>query len=183
MNGRRGRGAGGEDGDDHGDPAPVAGRVTRSALRYGGGHGAAGDEAPTIHDVATRAVEQKDAGRTLDDRVAGTVGAHLGRDFSSVRVHDDPHARGATAAMGARAFAYGGDVFLGPGESDRDLGLMAHELTHVAQQGAAAQTMPQRQVQRAHRRTPRQRRVIAGITAAHQSSLADLRARVDVAPP
>jgi len=39
--------------------------------------------------------------------------------------------------MGARAFAHGGDVFLCPGESSGDLGLMAHELPHVAQQGVA----------------------------------------------
>jgi hypothetical protein len=38
-------------------------------------------------------------------------------------------------------------VFLGPRESGSDLGLMAHELTHVAQQGAAGQRAPQRQVQ------------------------------------
>ncbi len=49
--------------------------------------------------------------------------------------------------MGARAFAHGTDVFRGAGESDGDLGLMAHELTHVAQQGAAGARTPQRQVQ------------------------------------
>jgi Domain of unknown function (DUF4157)/OmpA family len=107
----------------------------------------AADGRPTIDDVATTAVEQKGAGRAIDGGVSGQVGAHLGADFSSVKVHDDPLSQEATQAMGARAFAYGGDVFLGPGESDRDLGLMAHELTHVAQQGAAGQRAPQRQVQ------------------------------------
>jgi Domain of unknown function (DUF4157) len=140
---RLGRRWGHGDGQD-GEAAPAPGRATRVARRHGGNGG--GGDAPTIHDVATVAVEQKTAGRAVDGDVAGKVGSHLGHDFSSVRVHDDPLAREATAAMGARAFAYGGDVFLGPGESDGDLGLMAHELTHVAQQGAAAQTVPQRQV-------------------------------------
>lgn len=87
--------------------------------------------APTIDDAATTAVEHKGAGGPVDTSVAARVGGHLGADFSGVRVHDDPRAREASAAMGARAFAYGGDVFLGPGESGADLGLMAHELTHV----------------------------------------------------
>ncbi len=148
---RRGDGDGGDDGGEL-----ATGRATRVAARYGSGalSGAmqktAGDgvaAAPTIDDVATAAVDGKDGGRAIDAGVTDRVGAHLGHDFSSVRVHDDPLAREATQAMGARAFAYGGDVFLGPGESDGDLGLMAHELTHVAQQGAAATRLPQRQVQ------------------------------------
>jgi hypothetical protein len=64
-----------------------------------------------------------------------------------VRVHSDPLAQEASAAIGARAFAHGGDVFLARGESPTDLGLMAHELTHVAQQGAAGRRAPQRKVE------------------------------------
>lgn len=105
---------------------------------------AGGEQTPSIHDAATVAVEGKDTGAPVDGEVAAKVGAHLGADFSSTRVHQDPLAQQATAAMGARAFAHGGDVFLGPGESGADLGLMAHELTHVAQQGAAGQRLPQR---------------------------------------
>lgn len=104
------------------------------------------ESAPTLHDAATAAVEHKDGGAPVDSGVAGRVGAHLGVDFSGVRVHSDPLAQQATDAMGARAFAYGNDVFLGPGESGGDLGLMAHELTHVVQQGAAGARAPQRAV-------------------------------------
>ncbi len=102
---------------------------------------------PTIHDVATVAVERKGGGAPVDAGVATQVGAHLGADLSGVRVHTDPMAQGASAAMGARAFAYGNDVFLGAGESGGDLGLMAHELTHVVQQGAAGRLTPQRRVE------------------------------------
>jgi Domain of unknown function (DUF4157) len=104
------------------------------------------NQPPTIHDAATVAVEQRGAGATVDAGVAERVGSHLGADLSGVRVHDDPLSQDATAAMGARAFAYGGDVFLGPGERGDDLALMAHELTHVVQQGAAGQHAPQRKV-------------------------------------
>ncbi len=135
------------------EPSGAPGGVrSRVAARYGGSLGTSlaqrtGDsDAPTIHDPATVAVEQKDGGVPVDAGVASQVGAHLGANFSDVRVHGEPMAREATAAMGARAFAYGADVFLGPGESGGDLALMAHELTHVAQQGAAGQRAPQRQV-------------------------------------
>lgn len=104
------------------------------------------DEA-TIHDAATAAVEHKDAGEPVDASIATRVGAQLGADFAGVRVHGDPLAREATAALGARAFAHGRDVFLGRDELGSDLGLMAHELTHVTQQGAAGEQALQRKVE------------------------------------
>ena len=97
----------------------------------------------TLSDVATAAVEGKSGGEPVQSDVARRVGSHLGADFSGVHVHGDPLAREASAAMEARAFAHGNDIFLGPGESGSDMGLMAHELTHVVQQGAAARTLPQ----------------------------------------
>src|SRR5215475_10171101 len=80
----------------------------------------AGSGEPTIHDAATVAVEHKGSGAALDAGVRDRVGAHLGADFSGVRVHQDPLSQQATSAMGARAFAFGPDVFLGPRESGSD---------------------------------------------------------------
>jgi len=85
-------------------------------------------------DAAQVAVEGKGAGQTVEPGIAGAVGAHTGTNLADVRVHKDPLSQQSTRAMGARAFAYGSDVFLGPGESEADRGLMGHELTHVAQQ-------------------------------------------------
>ncbi len=107
--------------------------------------GAAAQPATTA-DVATAAIEGKDGGTPVDAGVRAGVEPHLGVDLGGVRVHQDELARQSAAAMGARAFAHQQDVFLGPGESSTDLGLMAHELTHVAQQGAAEQPAVQRQV-------------------------------------
>ncbi|MEZ4398496.1 MAG: DUF4157 domain-containing protein [Kofleriaceae bacterium] len=132
-------------------PAPAGGKRTRvaaayptlaRALRQAG----AGDR-PDIHDAATAAVAGKGGGAAVDQAVAAQVGAHLDVDLAQVRVHQDPLAQEASAAMGARAFAHGQDVFLGAGESGSDLGLMAHELTHVAQQGAAGRRAPQRKIE------------------------------------
>src|SRR5438105_618342 len=117
MRDRGGRGESGE-GPDAGEARPVAKR-SLVARRYPSAARAVGpkDEEPTIHDAATAAVEHKDGGAPVDAGVAARVGAHLGADFADVRVHQDPLAQEATAAMGARAFAYGGDVFLGARES------------------------------------------------------------------
>src|SRR5215471_11033215 len=79
--------------------------------------GAGDDAAPTASDAATAAVEGKGAGASLDPAVAARVGGHLGTEFSGVRVHTDPLAQQASAALGARAFAFHRDVFLGKGES------------------------------------------------------------------
>jgi hypothetical protein len=151
--------------------AAAAGKRSLVASRYPALAQALGDRsdaAPSIHDAATAAVEGKDGGRAVDGEVAARVGAHLGADFTGVRVHDDPLTQQATQAMGARAFAYGADVFLGPGEHGGDLGLMAHELTHVAQQGAAGQRAPQRAVQVGDAGTPAEHeadRVSAEVTS------------------
>lgn len=112
------------------------------------GDGDAGDAGPvSIHDVATAAVDGKGSGSPLDEGVRSRVEAHLGADLSGVRVHTDVLARQSSAAMGARAFTFGSDVFLGPGEASTDVELMAHELTHVVQQGAARMKAAQAKIE------------------------------------
>jgi hypothetical protein len=58
-------------------------------------------------------------------------------DMEGVRVHSDSRAQGAASGLSARAFTHGSNIVLGPGESDTDLGLMAHEAAHVVQQQSA----------------------------------------------
>jgi len=53
-------------------------------------------------------------------------------------VHTGADAERATGALRARAFTHGADIWLGRGESPADTRLVAHEVTHVVQQGAAA---------------------------------------------
>lgn len=66
--------------------------------------------------------------------VCGTkVEAATGADLSGVRVHDDARSHGAAAAMAARAFTIGPNVFLSPGVRSDDR-VMAHELVHTIQQ-------------------------------------------------
>jgi hypothetical protein len=99
-----------------------------------------------LDDVATAAIARKGAGRSVDGSVRGPVEARLGAALGHAHVHDDANAQQAAQAMGARAFAHGSDVLLGAGESERDPAIMAHELTHVAQQTASGRAAPQRKV-------------------------------------
>ncbi|HVQ07034.1 MAG TPA: DUF4157 domain-containing protein [Allosphingosinicella sp.] len=62
----------------------------------------------------------------------------LGSALDHVRIHQGPGAARLADALGARAFTYGHDIWLGDGESVADRRLVAHELTHVAQQPGGA---------------------------------------------
>lgn len=74
----------------------------------------------------------------LPDNTQQYMSSRFGHDFSKVRVHSGPDAADAAARLNAQAFTLGGHIFLGSGrradaikpQSD----LLAHELTHVAQQ-------------------------------------------------
>ena len=65
-------------------------------------------------------------------------------NFSAVRVHTGSGAGELAQSLNARAFTVGSDIVLGYGQnahaSSASLKLLAHELTHVIQQGYARQT-------------------------------------------
>ena len=67
--------------------------------------------------------------------------SRFGRDFSEVRVHADAQANKAARSISALAYTMGHDVVFGEGQyqpgTERGRTLMAHELAHVVQQGAA----------------------------------------------
>jgi hypothetical protein len=81
-------------------------------------------------------------GRRLDGTVGARLGQALGSDFSAVKVHTDARADALTRSLRASAFTAGGEIFFRKGayaphtSSGREL--LAHELTHVAQQGGSA---------------------------------------------
>ena len=102
------------------------------------------DAGASMGDVAQHAVDTRGPGRALDPGVRSKIESSLGADMGHVRVHDDPGAHAAASALNARAFTHGSDIWMGPGESASDVRLMAHEATHVVQQGGAVQRMVQR---------------------------------------
>ena len=81
-------------------------------------------------------------GVPIPARVRAPIEASLGADLRDVRVHEGPQAAAAAQSVGARAFTFGNDIFLGSRESPLDVELMAHEAAHVLQQ--QGQTVVQR---------------------------------------
>jgi hypothetical protein len=86
-----------------------------------------------VHEVLAN------TGMPLDSRTRGMFESSFGQDFSQVRIHTGPRAAEAAEAVAARAFTVGSDIVFGAGEhqpgSTESTRLIAHELTHVVQQG------------------------------------------------
>lgn len=80
------------------------------------------------------------SGLPLDTNTREAMESRLGHDFSDVRVHNDAEAAGAADDLDAQAFTVGSDVFFADGKYHGDPAdpLLAHELTHVAQQSGNA---------------------------------------------
>lgn len=84
---------------------------------------------------------KRGSGQALDAGIAEKAGSVMGQDFSDVNVHTDSQSDELNQQLGAKAFTTGNDIFFrsgayNPGQSDGQK-LIAHELTHVAQQGAS----------------------------------------------
>lgn len=80
-------------------------------------------------------------GRPLDPATRTFMEQRFGHDFSRVRVHSDARAAESARAVNALAYTVGRDVVFGARQyAPEDSGgrrLLAHELTHVVQQGPA----------------------------------------------
>ena len=94
---------------------------------------AAGEAPPIVHEVL------RSPGQPLDKAARASLEPRFGHDFSRVRIHADAKAAELARAVAAHAYTIGSDIVFGasryaPGtESGRRL--LAHELTHVVQQG------------------------------------------------
>jgi hypothetical protein len=91
-------------------------------------------EAPEIvHDVL------RSSGQPLDASARAYMEPRFGQDFSGVRVHTDNRAAESAASVNALAYTVGQHVVFGSGqyapETTTGKRLLAHELTHVVQQG------------------------------------------------
>ncbi len=89
---------------------------------------------PVSDRTASRINAMRGGGSGLDADARSAMEHNLGESFADVRVHTGPEAHQLNRSLGARAFTTGNDIFFGEGASPSDRGLLAHELTHVAQQ-------------------------------------------------
>jgi hypothetical protein len=90
---------------------------------------------PIVHEVLGS------SGKPLEADARSFFEQRFAHDFSQVRVHSDAKAAESARKVTARAYTVGHHVVFGAGQyapqTDTGRKLLAHELTHVAQQGAA----------------------------------------------
>jgi hypothetical protein len=100
-----------------------------------------GGEASTDLDTAINSA--RGGGQSLDAGLQRSMGQAMGADFSGVKVHTDSQSDQLNQSIQAKAFTTGQDVFFRQGAyqpgSREGQELIAHELTHVMQQGSASQ--------------------------------------------
>lgn len=99
----------------------------------------AGGEVST--DLASAINSARGGGQPLDAGLQRSMGQAMGADFSGVKVHTDTQSDRLNRSIQAKAFTTGQDVFFRQGAyqpgSHGGQELIAHELTHVRQQGYA----------------------------------------------
>ena len=93
-------------------------------------------------DVESEISRETGRGSGLDGSTRGQFEGFFGVDLGGVRLHADSKAAELSRSLGAEAFTVGNDVFFGEGRfapgSSSGMGLLAHELTHVVQQGGSS---------------------------------------------
>jgi hypothetical protein len=95
--------------------------------------------------------QRQGSGSPLPDDTRSQMEGYFGADLGGVRVHDGGEAAALNRELNANAFTVGSDVFFAEGKynpgSAEGRATLAHELTHVGQQGGFA--APAQGVQRA----------------------------------
>ena len=90
-------------------------------------------------DVSSKIKSTKGTGSVLTPALQREMSSKIGADFSCVNIHTGPDAVQMNRELGARAFTQGNDIYFNKGEYNPFTAagkhLLAHELTHVVQQG------------------------------------------------
>jgi hypothetical protein len=101
--------------------------------------------APLDHWQAAIQSVVSGAGRPLDGRTRTYFEERFARDFSDVRIHTNEQAASSASQVAARAYTVGRHIVFGKGQfapaTSEGQRLIAHELTHVVQQGQAGQAV------------------------------------------
>lgn len=103
------------------------------------GAGTTGNEVPSkVHHVLSS------PGQPLNVASRSFMESRFGHDFSRVRVHTDARANESAREISAKAYTVGEHLAFGTGHyapnTSKGQRLLAHELSHVIQQGAASPT-------------------------------------------
>jgi hypothetical protein len=126
--------------------APTHGAVRGAPLqiqRFAGESAGSADSAPASVEHALA-----DSGRTLEPALRQNLEQRFGHDFSRVRVHTGTSAEQSARDVNAHAYTVGHDIVFGANRfaprTNEGQRLIAHELTHVVQQGNKAAPVIQR---------------------------------------
>lgn len=96
---------------------------------------------PINDEIETSIQSARGGGQPLADKVRQPMESAFGADFSGIKVHTGSQSDSLNQSVQARAFTTGQDIFFRSGEynpgSSAGQELLAHELTHTVQQGAA----------------------------------------------
>ena len=102
----------------------------------------AGQAAPFVPKIETSLKDLRGGGRPLSMSTRAFFEPRFGYDFGAVRVHTDGASDVMAQSINARAFTSGNDIVFAAGQFSPDTTggkeLLAHELTHVLQQGAGS---------------------------------------------
>ncbi len=95
----------------------------------------------TTPALETQLNNSKGKGSSLPENTRNDMESAIGADFGGVNVHTDNNAVQMNQDLGAKAFTHGSDIYFNQGQYDTNSSggqhLLAHELTHTVQQGAA----------------------------------------------
>jgi len=115
---------------------PARGASPQACAVCGGARSRAGDVSAAV------ARGTSGGGSPLDRATRTTMEARFSRDFSDVRVHTDADAARSAKSINAHAYTVGSDIVFGADRYAPSTAsgqhLLAHELTHVVQQGGAS---------------------------------------------
>lgn len=94
-----------------------------------------------VQQIMQRIQTEKGQGQVLESAIRSEMEVSFGHDFGDVRIHADAAADELAKRLNAEAFTSGKDIFFREGayqpHSQSGKRLIGHEITHVAQQGAA----------------------------------------------
>jgi hypothetical protein len=108
---------------------------------------------PDVTELAEDQIEsRRGSGESLPDSAREFFEPRFGQDFSGVSIHTGAESDTLNRELNARAFTTGQDIFFRTGEYDPESSdgreLLAHELTHVVQQGGSVQLSEDDRLQR-----------------------------------
>lgn len=130
--------------------APTVGEIQK---KESAGIQRKGDGVPQIHAETQAAILNPSGGQKMPPSVQRFMEKRFKVDFSRVQIHNDDQAAVLSNRLGAKAFTFKNHIHFSRGayqpETSAGKELLAHELTHVVQQGYAVKRKPEPAISRA----------------------------------